>query len=126
MNIQLTITFLIKEYEDRAIANFVKAGFIVGKTKISSNISDIKDAASYITQLDLSNDAATSKQETDKVFIQIKTILSSTKYYSVVFYNGSYNGLMPTNINITRKPKVKREVPYLKMLDTKQEEKTEN
>lgn len=123
MQILLTITFLLPNYVDKAIAGFVKAGYAVSETNIKP--SNGIDAASYVIQLRLGNELNPSDKNSEASFKNIKDILSDTKYYSVVYSDGLCNGVMPTNIFLTRKPKVKREVPYLKVIETKQENNSE-
>jgi hypothetical protein len=123
MQIRLCVTFLLESYEAKAISSFLKAGFKVSKP---TNIQSASDSPSYPSSLVLEINLIADKENTDKTIKQIKELLASTKYYSMFYSNGYWECVIPANFSITRKPKVKREVPYLKVLKPETEEKLEN
>jgi hypothetical protein len=124
MQIRLTITFLLESYVDKAIVAFVKKGYKVSKQLF---IKDQSNSPSYVIEFLLENQLTNNQENADKTLIEIKQMLSDTKYHSIYYIDGSFHAIIRSNITLTRKPKIKRDIPYLKVLkpETK-EEKLEN
>jgi hypothetical protein len=124
MKIVLTVSFLLESYENTAIIALVKAGYKVS-TFISIKGQD--NLASYTVQFFLENDIRINDIEnSQKEIKKITMALNDTKYYAIVYRDDFYSSITPSNILIIKKPKIKREVPYLKVLESKKEEKLEN
>lgn len=126
MNIKLTITFLLESYADKAITALVKGGYKVSRSLF---IEDQSNSPSYVIQFLLENKLEHNEENATKCSKEIKELLSCTKYHSMFYSDGHFMIMTRSNIILTRKPKIKREVPYLKMLKPETEtteEKLEN